>query len=260
MLLSIASWNINSINIRANDALELMRNNYIDILLLQEIKCENNNFPLDVFKIAGYYVAIHGQKSYNGVAIISKYQINNIITCFDDKTVKNESRYIQGDIIINNIIYTIASVYVPNGRAVLHEKYDEKLIFFDNLLNYIKQFKYKNFCIGGDFNVSPFDIDVYSVKKMHGILSFTDKEKQKFRNILNSGFYDIFRCLHSEAQEFSWWDYRGGSVENNKGLRIDMILASASMINKLNKVIYHKNFRVRPRPSDHIPVSGFFDI
>lgn len=258
--LNIASWNVNSVNIRKLDILEFMQSYNIDIMLLQEIKCENSNFPSEIFLNSNYYIEIHGQKAYNGVAIISKYPLFNIIKNFDDEFAKLESRYIQASVEINNRIYTFASIYVPNGTSVGHEKYYKKINFFDNLFKYIYNFRNDNYCIGGDFNVAPFDIDVYSPIKMQNTLSFTEIEKQKFRSILNSGFSDTFRILHPDIQKFSWWDYRSKSLENNTGLRIDMILTSSSFTNKLHYTNLYKKYRHQEKPSDHIPIFASFYV
>jgi exodeoxyribonuclease-3 len=255
-LLKIVTWNVNSINARLETALEYLKEKSPDVVLLQETKCINDAFPTEQIADLGYNIKLHGQKTYNGVAILSKFPIEEVTTHFDGNPDENQARYIEALITVRSKVVRVAAVYVPNGQEVGSEKFEYKLKFFESIYNHLKKLlEYEEILIvGGDFNVAENDIDVFDPRKLQGNVCFHKLEKEMFRKILSLGFADSFRLLHKTSQEFSWWDYRGGSFEHNLGMRIDYLLTSPEATD-LIKSSYHDHYlRALPKASDHIPV------
>jgi exodeoxyribonuclease-3 len=249
-------WNVNSINARLPHIISLINQLSPEILLLQETKCVDGNFPNSTLEDLGYNVTLSGQKSYNGVAIISKYSLEDIVIGLPGLE-NTEARYLEASTMIAGCYTRVISVYVPNGAFIESEKFRYKKRFLDSLLQRLIVLKKTedNIIVAGDFNISPDDIDVYDVKKMSGSLCFHIEERKKFRMLINCGFIDSFRIFNHLQQTFSWWDYRAGSWQNNKGLRIDHILLSPAIADVIQKAEILTELRGRPKPSDHAPIS-----
>lgn len=257
--MKVATWNINSVRMRIQHLRDLLVEVDPDILLLQEIKCETDKFPLNELSDLPYNIYVYGQKSYNGVAILSKSPADEIIKDFPIST-NGEARAIEISLQTPIGYCTFISLYAPNGSFVGSDKFAMKLKFYDGLIHYLqvkKSFESK-IIVGGDFNIAPFDIDVYSAKNLQGTTCFTNLEKQQLRKLLNSGFEDLYRLSHPYDQEFSWWDYRAGSFEQNRGMRIDMILASSNAVDYLDNCRIYNRWRSQIKPSDHVPVVAKF--
>jgi len=254
--MKIATWNVNSIKVRLEHLRDFLGQENPDIVLLQEIKCETNKFPYDELSDFNYNLYVHGQKSGNGVAILSKFPADEITYDFLGNECPSESRFIEISVQTPLGFCRIISVYVPNGGEVNSDKFIKKLKFFNNLTEYLKSKKKLDemLFIGGDFNVAPFDIDVYSPRALEGTTCFTIEERQKLRTIINCGFYDLYRLAHPTKQEFSWWDYRSGALQQNKGMRIDSILTTSNVVSHLKDCFMLYSMRTLTRPSDHIPV------
>lgn len=255
--LRIVSWNVNSINARLENIIRFIQEYSPDVLLLQEIKSEHHKVQKEVFEDLGYNVALSGQKSYNGVAILSKYRMEDIVI----KTfigAENDARYIEGLINFDSKYVRVASVYVPNGQAINSEKFLNKLSFIDDLHQYLKSMKSDEvFLIGGDFNVAPAEIDLYDPVKFGKSLGFSAKERKLINDLMNDGFNDTLRHIYPGKQIFSWWDYRDKySFKGNRGWRIDYILSSNCEIVVDAGVM--SSTREWARPSDHSPV--FCDV
>ena len=251
----ISSWNVNSVRVRINHVINYLKKNKPDFLLLQEIKTENKNFPYTELKNIGYESEVHGQKSYNGVAIIYNKKINNIIVnIINDK--QEQSRTISADIVYKNQLIKIISVYVPNGNPVNTEKYKYKIEWLKSFENYlIKQNKLKNkIIIGGDFNIIPNEDDVYNPKDWENDALYRIEIRKFFRNILNEGYNDAFRLINKEPNNYTFWDYQNGSFERNKGLRIDHFLLTKNITNLIKDVTIDSYLRSLERPSDHAPI------
>lgn len=254
----IATWNVNSVNARLENIKRFLDIKNPDILLLQELKSTEQNFPFDFFYDAGYNVKTFCQKSYNGVAILSKYLIEDTLVGLPglSEEFQQEARYIEAFIYAEQIPIRLASIYVPNGAEVDSSKFAFKLEFLKALLIHVEKMLQSedNILLGGDFNVAPEPIDVYDPVALSDHIGFHIKERMALRSILNLGMFDAFRTMHQHSQMFSWWDYRSSSVSRDKGMRIDHLLVSAKIIDIIQEVEMFKEARSWGRPSDHIPV------
>jgi len=251
----ISSWNVNSVRVRIDHVINYLKKKKPNFLLLQEIKTENKNFPYSELKNIGYESEVHGQKSYNGVAIIYNKKINNInFNIINDK--QGQSRTISADIVYKNQLIKIISVYVPNGNPVNSEKYKYKIEWLKSFEDYlIKQNKLKNkIIIGGDFNIIPNEDDVYNPKEWENDALYRIEIRKFFRNILNEGYNDAFRLINKKPNNYTFWDYQYGSFERNKGLRIDHFLLSKNITNLIKDVTIDSYLRSLERPSDHAPI------
>lgn len=250
----IACWNVNSINSRVDHVSNWIKKHQPDILLLQELKCLEEAFPRSAFEDLGYNIAIYGQKTYNGVAILAKLPIEDVTSGVSSLTDDNQARYIEA--LVGKL--RIVSVYVPNGQEVGSDKFDYKLRFLDHFTLHVqKLLKYEEaLIIGGDFNIAPFIEDVPSldVLKRDRILC-SKLEREALRKILNMGFIDGIRAAHPTQQQlFTWWDYRAGSWEQNKGYRIDHFLLSPQAADLLENSDVDTAPRGLEKPSDHAPI------
>ena len=244
-MVKIATWNINSVRKRISQLITLL--DTFDIILLQETKCINEDFP----KIEGIECAVFGQKSYNGVAILSRYPI--IHTEFDPH---QEARYIECTINCHDKDIKIASIYVPNGKTVSSEHFTYKMRFFDFLHQHAQKLMHSNeiIILGGDYNVAPFDIDVYAPRTLDGKIGFHQDERAKFRKLTNTGLIDAFRIMHPDSSMFSWWDYRSNGFKYNRGMRLDHLLLSPEAADLLVKCSIVTEMRGLESASDHAPV------
>lgn len=251
--MKIATWNVNSIRVRAEQLSEFLHTNSIDVILLQELKCLTEAFPNEIFEDLGYNCAVFGQKTYNGVAILSKFLIEDVV--FGNDIFKNDpqARYIEA--FING--YRLASVYVPNGQSPETTAYSYKLEFFDILTNHITNtIQNEKYIIGGDFNVALEDIDVYNPKLWKDKICCTGKERDKLNNIICSGLIDVARKISNDAI-YTWWDYRHGGFPKNHGLRLDYLFSTENITIKDCRV--NTAIRGLERPSDHAPIIAEID-
>jgi len=253
------TWNINSVRSRLEHVLQFIKAYNPDVLLLQELKCQEAQFPFEAFEECGYNVKATFQKSYNGVAILSKYPLEDIHYTFF-KEDSPQSRYIEA--FTNG--YRVISLYAPNGESVESDKFFYKLSFYKHLYTHCQtllQHKEK-LIIGGDFNIAPSDLDVYDPKKYENHILSSPQEQHHFRMLLSLGLLDAYRILHPfntlACEHYTWWDYRKGSWPNNHGLRIDHFLLSPEAANSLQRVFVSRETRGWAKPSDHAPVCAEF--
>jgi exodeoxyribonuclease-3 len=253
--MKIISWNVNSVRARIDSVLEYIRLEKPEVLFLQEIKTENVNFPSDKFKSLGYESYVFGQKSYNGVAFLSKIKIDNIKLDFIKDDLK-QSRIICGDIEINKKKIKLINIYVPNGNPVNTEKYEYKKRWLDKFLKSIKKnlLNEKNIIISGDFNIIPEDIDVYDCSKFLDDALYKIEIRKYYRELINYGFKDIFRQLKKDKQEYTFWDYMAGSWPKNYGMRIDHFLISDNLLEYVKTININQKPRGKIKPSDHTPI------
>jgi len=253
--MKISSWNVNSIRARIVNVLNYLKSSNPDILMIQEIKTEEKNFPFNDFKNLGYESHVFGQKSYNGVAFLSKVNISKIDLKFiNDKN--KQSRIISGDIRNKSKIIKLINVYVPNGNPVGTEKYNYKKDWYDSFNKKIKKTlaENENIIIGGDFNIIPEEIDVYDYKKYENDALFKLEMRKKYRELVNLGFHDIYRYFNKGKQEYTFWDYMAGAWQKNHGMRIDHFLITNSILNDIKSINIDKKPRSKIKPSDHTPI------
>ena len=253
--MKISSWNVNSVRARITNILNYLKTSKPDILLIQEIKTEEKNFPFSDFDNLGYTSHVFGQKSYNGVAFLSKIKIDKVdINFLKDKN--KQSRIIVGNFKNQSKIITLINIYVPNGNPIETEKYEYKKYWYNSFINKIKKTldKNKNIIIGGDFNIIPEEIDVFDYKKYENDALFKLEMRKKFRELVNLGFQDIYRYFYKDVQEYTFWDYMAGSWQKNHGMRIDHFLVSHNLLKTIKNVNIDKKPRSKIKPSDHTPI------
>jgi len=253
--MKISSWNVNSVRARIKNILEYLKSSDPEILMIQEIKTEEKNFPFNDFKTLGYNSYVFGQKSYNGVAFLSKERIEKINMKFI-KDKNNQSRIIVGDIKNKSKTIKLINVYVPNGNPIGTEKYKYKKDWYESFIKQIEKtlFENKNIIIGGDFNVIPDLIDVYDSDKYENDALFKLEIRKKFRELINLGFQDIYRYFNKNKQEYTFWDYMAGAWQKNHGMRIDHFLISNNLLSNIKNVNIDKKPRSKIKPSDHTPI------
>ena len=256
-MLKLASWNVNSLKIRLDQVLEWLNSSQVDMLALQETKLTDENFPVHAFEAQGLHIIFSGQKTYNGVAIISKYPIENVVMDVPD-LVDPQRRVLAATIAGVRLI----NLYVPNGSMVDSDKYQYKLMWLEKVTRFIKQQlnEYSNMAVVGDFNIAPEDKDVHSPEEWKDSVLVSPLERQAFSELMSLGLHDSYRHLNKEAQEFSWWDYRAAAFRRNRGLRIDHILLSDALTAHCLESKIDKEPRRAERPSDHTPVWVTLDI
>lgn len=254
--MKIASWNVNSINSRRELVIDWIKTHRPDVLLLQEIKCLEGNFPKEQLEEFGYNIAIRGQKTFNGVAILSLNKIDEIITELPNDPEPEQARYIEAVISNKDGAIRVASVYVPNGQEIGSLKYQYKIKFLDSLNQHLQNILQYNEVqiIGGDFNIAHHNIDTYNPKATENTVLFSQGMRHKFNEIINLGWHDLFRRKHPDEHQYTWWDYRAGSWHRNMGLRIDYLLGSPEVIDILASAEIDHQERGKPKPSDHVPI------
>ncbi|MEZ5541221.1 MAG: exodeoxyribonuclease III [Pseudomonadota bacterium] len=253
--MKIATWNVNSLKVRLPQVLDWVATAQPDILCLQETKLTDENFPAEDIRAAGYHVVYSGQKTYNGVAILSREEADAIIT--DIPGLDDPQRRILGASIGG---VRILNLYVVNGEAVGSVKYDYKLHWLGRVAEHIRaQLEtHSRFIALGDFNIAPEDRDVHDPEAWRERILCSTPEREALQKILDLGLADVFRRFEQEEQSFSWWDYRAAAFRRNMGLRIDLILASRALAEKCTACTIDKGPRRLERPSDHTPVVAEF--
>ncbi len=249
--MKIATWNVNSLKVRLQQVIEWLNANQPDVLCLQETKLQDEYFPIDEIAQAGYQSIYAGQKTYNGVALLSKAEGIDICTTlpdFDDP----QKRFIAatyGDL-------RVICVYIPNGEHVDSEKYAYKLEWLSLLNSFLQKerTRYGKIALLGDFNIAPEDRDVYDPEAWKGQVLCSEAERQAFRELLNAGFVDSFHLFKQPEKIYTWWDYRMMAFRRNRGLRIDHILLSHEVAHSCIAWQVDKTPRKLERPSDHAPV------
>jgi exodeoxyribonuclease III len=251
----IASWNVNSLKVRLPQVLSWLEQQQPDVLALQETKLSDENFPLEAMTAAGYQVVFSGQKTYNGVAILARSEILDPVT--DPPGLDDAQRRILAG-TVNGV--RIVNLYVVNGEAVESEKYAYKLDWLRRAHLWLKDEleAYPKMIVLGDFNIAPEDRDVHDPELWRGKVLCSEPEREALRRILDLGLADCFRLQEQPAEQFSWFDYRAASFRRNRGLRIDLVLASAPLLQHCRHSSIDLAPRAWERPSDHAPVIAEF--
>ncbi len=249
---------MNSVRTRLSQIINWMNQVNPDVLCLQETKVIDEKFPIAPFEDLGYSVVVYGQKSYNGVSIISKFPIENTIKGLSNEKEKNnlyfadQKRVISAD--INGV--KIINVYVPNGSSLNSDKFEYKIKWLNCLASFLDELAKKNnlICLLGDFNIAPSNKDIHDPQKYDGEIMASDIERKALNNVLKGRFIDSFRIFEKNSGHWSWWDYRNNAYDLNKGWRIDHIYVSNQLSSKLKSCVIDRNPRENLQPSDHAPV------
>jgi exodeoxyribonuclease III len=249
--LKLATWNVNSLNVRLPHVLEWLSANPIDVLCLQETKQEDHKFPFAELEEAGYNAVHSGQKTYNGVAILSKHPLEDVsigIAGFEDEQKRVISATVEG--------VRIVCIYIPNGQAVDSDKYQYKLRWLEALRIWLagQLEQYPKLVLLGDYNIAPDDRDCHDPAAWLGQVLVSLPERLAYQQLEKLGLHDSFRLFEKEAGHFSWWDYRMAGFRRNLGMRIDHILVSDHLKNDCISCVIDKAPRKLERPSDHTPV------
>jgi exodeoxyribonuclease III len=255
--MKIATWNVNSLRVRLNHVLDWLAIAQPDVLALQETKLSDDQFPAEALRSAGYHAVCSGQKTYNGVAILSREPARDIardVAGLDD----SQRRILVAT--VNDV--RVLNVYVPNGSEVGSAKYAYKLDWLDKITAFVGEelAHYPNFVMLGDFNVAPADADVHDPDLWFEKILCSMPERAAVNNLLALGLVDTFRLFEQAAASFSWWDYRAAGFRRNLGLRIDIILASRALAERCTACRIDKSPRALERPSDHAPVIAEFAL
>ncbi|HOM13197.1 MAG TPA: exodeoxyribonuclease III [Rubrivivax sp.] len=249
--MKLATWNVNSLSVRLPQVLAWLQANPVDVLALQETKLSDERFPAAEIEAAGYRAVWFGQKTYNGVALLSRaepLQVQRNIPGLDDDAARVIAGTVDGCRVIG--------IYVPNGQAVDSDKYPYKLRWLDALRAWLRAelAQHPRLLLMGDFNIAPQDCDVHDPAAWAGQVLCTDAEREHFRALIALGLHDAFRLFEQPPKSWSWWDYRNLAFRKNQGLRIDHILVSDALRDAVQACVIDKQPRRNERPSDHAPV------
>ena len=251
--MKIATWNVNSLNVRLPQVLQWLQANPVDVLALQELKLDQDKFPIADIEAAGYHAAWFGQKTYNGVALLTRQPLTPQDVQAGIPGYEDEQRRVIAA-TVNGV--RIVCAYCVNGEAVDSPKFQYKLTWFQHLTRYISEqlSQHQQLVLLGDFNIAPADIDVYDPAAWEGKVLCSAPERDAFGALLALGLHDSLRVLQPDAVTYSWWDYRMAMFRRNLGLRIDHILLSDPLLARAESCLVDKAPRAWERPSDHAPV------
>ena len=249
--MKLATWNVNSLKVRLPHVLQWLADNPVDVLCLQETKTTDDKFPVEAIAAAGYQVAFTGQKTYNGVAILSKHPITDVVKnnpLFEDEQQRIIAATIEG--------VRVVCAYVPNGQSVDSDKYHYKLKWLLSFRDWLKQELevHPNLAVLGDYNIAPEDRDVHDPVLWQGQVLVSELEREALQRLVDLGLKDAFRLFEQDEKLFSWWDYRQMAFRRNMGMRIDHILLSGPLAAKCSGCVIDKLPRKWEQPSDHTPV------
>jgi len=256
-LVKIATWNVNSVKARLQLVLGWLKEAKPDVCLLQEIKCQTDAFPALEIEELGYNLAVVGQKSYNGVAILSRAPIEDIRKSLPGHDGDEQARYVEGVTAFGDLVVRVASIYLPNGNPVDTEKFSYKLAWLERLRDHASELLKleEPVILAGDYNVIPGEDDVYNPKAWVNDALFRPESRAAFRRIVNLGYTEAFRTLHpNEIHKYTFWDYQAGAWQKDQGLRIDHLLLSPQAADRLVACEIDRDERARERASDHVPI------
>ena len=253
--MQLATWNVNSLKVRLPQVLAWLEINPVDALCLQELKLDHDKFPLEAFTDIGYHAGWAGQKTYNGVAVISREPGQDIIRNipgFEDP----QQRVLATTLPFGSASIRVISAYCPNGQSLDSDKYVYKLAWYKAFEQWLTQEmqRYPNIAVLGDYNIAPKDEDVHNPEKWVGQVLVSAPERAALESLLALGLTDAFRMFEQPEKSFSWWDYRMNGFKRNAGMRIDHVLLSAALVEQCTACIIDKAPRANEQPSDHTPV------
>ena len=256
--MKIVSWNVNSIRARLERAQKWIGEHTPDVLCLQELKCVEESFPLEAFQELGYHAAVHGQKTYNGVAILSKSSPGDVVCGLGDGVEDPQARLVMAT--VNGV--RVLSVYVPNGSELGSDKYQYKLQWLKRLREFLDRNcdPTEPLAICGDYNVAPGDADIANPEAWEESVLTDGEVRSAMKNVLDWGLVDSFRLHHPEGGHYSWWDYRRLAFPKNDGMRIDQIYVTDALAKNCESAMIDRNERKGKQPSDHAPVIANFSL
>lgn len=256
--MKIASWNVNSLRVRLSQVIDWLEQQQVDVLALQETKVTDDQFPIEPFRALGYQLSFAGQKTYNGVALLSRYDLAETRSEIPGLTDRGEQRVLAATVAGVRVL----NLYVVNGQAVGSEKYRYKLHWLEQVRAFVAEEleQYPQYIMLGDFNIAPEDRDVYDPDLWRERVLCSTPEREALHKLLELGFVDTFRLFEQPADSYTWWDYRQAAFRRNRGLRIDLILASKPLSRSCVASWIDREPRGLDRPSDHAPVITEFDL
>jgi len=254
--MKIATWNINGIKARLDGLITWLEQTQPDVACLQEIKSQDEGFPSERFEELGYNVAVHGQKSFNGVAILSKKPFDEINKGLPGDDTDEQARYLEAVFSTEGSVVRVASIYLPNGNLVDSDKFPYKLVWMERLRDHARNLlaHEEPFVLAGDYNTIPTDDDVYDPEAWKGDALFKPETLEKFHTLVNLGLTDAYRACHHETHQYTFWDYQRGAWQKDHGIRIDHLLLSPQAADLLQTCEIDRFTRGWEKPSDHVPV------
>lgn len=260
MSLTVAAWNVNSILARLPTALAVFKAIDADVICLQELKCEEARFPALEIGDLGYNVAILGQKTYNGVAILSKHRIEDVSRGLPGMEDDAQARWIEAVIDAPGGVFRVASLYAPNGNPPDSDKLGYKLRFMDALLTHAKSklALEEPYVIAGDYNIIPREVDCHDPSVWVGDALYLPESRARYRALAHLGFTDAYMQVDGAPHKYTFWDYQAGAWQKDHGIRIDHLMCSPQAADRLEGVTIHKEARAMDKPSDHVPIIGRF--
>ena len=260
--MKLATWNVNSIKARREAVLAWLKEAEPDVVCLQELKCTDDTFPAEPFEELGYNCAVHGQKTYNGVAILSKRSMEDVTPRLPGDDSDEHARYIEAVISGDKGVIRVGSIYLPNGNPVDSDKFPYKLEWMARLKRHAEDLLKleEPLALMGDYNVIPTPDDVWDPKAWEGDALFRPESRAALRAIENLGFIDAWRACHAQTHRYTFWDYQAGAWTKDHGIRIDHILLSPQATDHLKGCGIDSRVRGREKPSDHVPVWCELDV
>jgi exodeoxyribonuclease-3 len=254
--MKIATWNVNSVKARLETVLDWLKDAVPDVAVLQEIKCTDDGFPREPFESLGYNCAVHGQKSYNGVAILAKRPLEDVSPRLPGGEDDDHARYMEAVVAGDKGTIRVASIYAPNGNPLGTEKFSYKLAWLGRLARHAKALLAleEPVALMGDYNVIPTPDDAYDPKAWMNDALFQPESRAALRRVEYLGYTDAFRACNTEKGQYTFWDYQAGAWRRNAGIRIDHILLSPQAADRLKACDIDKHMRAHDKPSDHVPV------
>jgi exodeoxyribonuclease-3 len=260
--MKLATWNVNSVKARLEAAVAWLKDAQPDVVALQELKCTEETFPREAFESLGYNCAVHGQKSYNGVAILSKRPLEDVTPRLPGGDGDDHARYLEAVVKGDRGVVRVASIYAPNGNPIGTEKFAYKLKWLERLHVHAKEILSfeEPAVLMGDYNVIPTPDDVHDPKAWLGDALYQPESREALRKLEYLGFTDAFRACNTAPGQYTFWDYQAGSWRKNLGIRIDHMMLSPQAVDGLRRCEIDRDVRGGERPSDHVPVWCELDV
>jgi exodeoxyribonuclease-3 len=256
----VATWNVNSLKQRIDTLAAWLSERQPHIVCLQETKCVDAAFPREPFETLGYNIAVHGQKTFNGVAILSKLPFDEVTARLPGEEADAQARFLEAVVSTRTGVVRVACLYLPNGNPPNSERYQYKLKWIDRLVHYTRERLAweEPLILGGDYNVIPTPLDVHDPSAWLGDALFLPQTRARFRALINLGLIDAIRAASDDAGLYTFWDYQAGAWQKNHGIRIDHLLMSPQAADRLVATGIDRHVRAWEKPSDHVPVWADF--